>query len=49
MNKNDWLPSFIVGMLIVLVEIGVWMHYTGMDRVASRWMRQLTVTEVAEK
>ena len=49
MEKNDWFLGFLVGILLITAELGYFAQYLGLNDTVSGWVKQLTVTLIAEK
>lgn len=49
MKKNDWLPGFILGILLITVEVGYWFQFTGVDNIVSNWVQQKAIITLAVK
>ena len=50
MKKNDWLPGFIIGLALIMLEVGYWVQFTGINNTVSNWVQQKTIlTMVAKK
>ncbi|MGF1523469.1 MAG: hypothetical protein ACFBSF_14230 [Leptolyngbyaceae cyanobacterium] len=40
MKKNDWLPGFVIGLVVVVAEVGYLAHFTGVDKTVSNQIQQ---------
>ncbi|NER82068.1 MAG: hypothetical protein F6K42_21410 [Leptolyngbya sp. SIO1D8] len=49
MKTNDWFLGFMVGVLVILVEVGYWAYHTGMYEKVSLWVEQLTESPIASQ
>ena len=49
MKKNDWLPGFVIGLVLVVAEVGYLAHFTGANRTLSNWIQQKAIITLASK
>lgn len=49
MKKNDWLPGFVVGLVLVIAEVSYIVHVTGANRTISSWVQQKTLITLSIK
>lgn len=45
MKKDDWLFGFLIGVMVVVAEVGYWAHYVG--RTSTVFERDTLVTQGA--